>query len=291
MKKYLSMILAAAVMFSAFTACGSNMTEDTENDAFGGTITVISREEGSGTRGAFIELTGVETKDAAGNKVDNTTIEAVVLSKTDAVLTNVSTDKMAIGYISMGSLNDTVKAVAVDGVQPATVNVKNGSYSISRPFNIATNGDMKPEVQDFISFIMSKQGQEIVSGSYITVNDTADEYTPAGISGKITVSGSSSVSPLMEKLMEAYMNFNPDVEIELTTTDSTGGLKDAMNGVSDIGMASRELKESEASLTGTTIAMDGIAVIVNNENPVNSLTLEQITQIYTGRVTMWEEIA
>lgn len=291
MKKYLSMILAAAVMFSAFTACGSNMTEDTENDAFGGTITVISREEGSGTRGAFIELTGVEAKDAAGNKVDNTTIEAVVLSKTDAVLTNVSTDKMAIGYISMGSLNDTVKAVAVDGVQPATVNVKNGSYSISRPFNIATNGDMKPEVQDFISFIMSKQGQEIVSGSYITVNDTADEYTPAGISGKITVSGSSSVSPLMEKLMEAYMNFNPDVEIELTTTDSTGGLKDAMNGVSDIGMASRELKESEASLTGTTIAMDGIAVIVNNENPVNSLTLEQITQIYTGRVTMWEEIA
>lgn len=291
MKKYLSMILAAAVMFSAFTACGSDMTEDTENDAFGGTITVISREEGSGTRGAFIELTGVEAKDAAGNKVDNTTIEAVVLSKTDAVLTNVSTDKMAIGYISMGSLNDTVKAVAVDGVQPATVNVKNGSYSISRPFNIATNGDMKPEVQDFISFIMSKQGQEIVSGSYITVNDTADEYTPAGISGKITVSGSSSVSPLMEKLMEAYMNFNPDVEIELTTTDSTGGLKDAMNGVSDIGMASRELKESEASLTGTTIAMDGIAVIVNNENPVNSLTLEQITQIYTGRVTMWEEIA
>ena len=291
MKKYLSMILAAAVMFSAFTACGSNMTEDTENDAFGGTITVISREEGSGTRGAFIELTGVEAKDAAGNKVDNTTIEAVVLSKTDAVLTNVSTDKMAIGYISMGSLNDTVKAVAVDGVQPATVNVKNGSYSISRPFNIATNGDMKPEVQDFISFIMSKQGQEIVSGSYITVNDTADEYTPAGISGKITVSGSSSVSPLMEKLMEAYMNFNPDVEIELTATDSTGGLKDAMNGVSDIGMASRELKESEASLTGTTIAMDGIAVIVNNENPVNSLTLEQITQIYTGRVTMWEEIA
>lgn len=291
MKKYLSMILAAAVMFSAFTACGSNMTEDTENDAFGGTITVISREEGSGTRGAFIELTGVEAKDAAGNKVDNTTIEAVVLSKTDAVLTNVSTDKMAIGYISMGSLNDTVKAVAVDGVQPATVNVKNGSYSISRPFNIATNGDTKPEVQDFISFIMSKQGQEIVSGSYITVNDTADEYTPAGISGKITVSGSSSVSPLMEKLMEAYMNFNPDVEIELTTTDSTGGLKDAMNGVSDIGMASRELKESEASLTGTTIAMDGIAVIVNNENPVNSLTLEQITQIYTGRVTMWEEIA
>lgn len=291
MKKYLSMILAAAVMFSAFTACGSNMTEDTENDAFGGTITVISREEGSGTRGAFIELTGVEAKDAAGNKVDNTTIEAVVLSKTDAVLTNVSTDKMAIGYISMGSLNDTVKAVAVDGVQPATVNVKNGSYSISRPFNIATNGDMKPEVQDFISFIMSKQGQEIVSGSYITVNDTANEYTPAGISGKITVSGSSSVSPLMEKLMEAYMNFNPDVEIELTTTDSTGGLKDAMNGVSDIGMASRELKESEASLTGTTIAMDGIAVIVNNENPVNSLTLEQITQIYTGRVTMWEEIA
>ena len=292
MKRIISVIMATALFMILLTACGNNSSayNDANSTAFGGTITVISREDGSGTRGAFVELTGVEAKDASGNKVDNTTIEAVISSKTDAVLTNVAGDEKAIGYISMGSMNDTVKAVAVEGVQATTENVKNGSYSIARPFNIATSGEQKEEVKDFISFIMSKQGQEIVSGSYITVDDSASEYTPSGISGKITISGSSSVSPLMEKLMEAYKALNPDVEIELNTTDSTGGMKDAMNGVSDIGMASRTLKDSESSLTGTTIAMDGIAVIVNNANPVESLTVEQIRQIYTGESTEWETI-
>ncbi len=292
MKKILSVVMAAAMLMMSLTACGGNSETETNagTDVFSGTITVISREDGSGTRGAFVELTGVEAKDANGNKVDNTTIEAVISSKTDAVLTNVSGDERAIGYISMGSLNDTVKAVAIDGVPAATANVKDGSYSIARPFNIATSGEQKEEVKDFISFIMSEQGQKIVGGSYITVDDAAPEYTATGISGKITISGSSSVSPLMEKLMEAYKTLNPDVEIEINTTDSTGGMKDAMNGVSDIGMASRALKDSESSLTGTTIAMDGIAVIVNKTNPVQSLTVEQIRQIYTGEVTEWESI-
>ena len=169
MKRIISVIMATALFMILLTACGNNSSayNDANSTAFGGTITVISREDGSGTRGAFVELTGVEAKDASGNKVDNTTIEAVISSKTDAVLTNVAGDEKAIGYISMGSMNDTVKAVAVEGVQATTENVKNGSYSIARPFNIATSGEQKEEVKDFISFIMSKQGQEIVSGSYI----------------------------------------------------------------------------------------------------------------------------
>ncbi|MBE6894150.1 MAG: extracellular solute-binding protein [Ruminococcaceae bacterium] len=290
MKKVLAIVLALA-MAASFTACGGS--EPAKNDeAFGGTITVISREDGSGTRGAFVELTGVEQKNDAGEKEDFTTVEAVIASKTDAVLTNVAGDKMAIGYVSMGSLNDTVKAVKVDGVDATTENVKNGSYSIARPFNIATKAEISEATADFISFMLSKQGQEIVTGSYITVDDAAAEYAASGASGKVTVSGSSSVAPLMEKLAEAYKAFNPDVEIEMNTTDSTGGMNDAANGVSDIGMASRALKDSEKeSLNGTTIAMDGIAVIVNSTNPTESLTVEQIKTIYTGEVCGWEEIA
>lgn len=294
MKKILAILLTMALAVS-MTACSSSETNSAgngETTAFEGTITVISREDGSGTRGAFVELTGVEKKNDAGEKEDFTTVEAVIASKTDAVLTNVAGDEMAIGYISMGSMNDTVKAVNVNGVEATTENVKNGSYSIARPFNIATKADVSAATADFISFMLSAQGQEIVAGSYITVNDAAPEYTASDISGKITISGSSSVSPLMEKLAEAYKELNPQVEIELNTTDSTGGMNDAANGVSDIGMASRDLKDSEsAQLTGTTIAMDGIAVIVNNSNPAESLTVEQICSIYTGEVTDWEEIA
>lgn len=293
MKKFLSVALAAAMLMGVFAGC--SRTDDSQSqsgDAFGGDITVISREDGSGTRGAFVELTGVEGKDANGEKIDNTTVEAVIASKTDAVLTNVAGDEKAIGYISMGSLNDTVKAVKIDGVEATTENVKSGSYKISRPFNIATKGDVSEITADFISFIMSKQGQEIVSGSYITVDDAAAEYTASGLSGKIVINGSSSVSPLMEELIDAYKALNPGAEIELNTTDSTGGMNDAMSGVCDIGMASRELKDSEkAELSGTTIAMDGIAVIVNNANPTEDMSVEQIKDVYTGRVTTWEELA
>ncbi len=294
MKKFLSVALAAAMLMGVFTGCSSNTdTQDSGSEnAFGGDITVISREDGSGTRGAFVELTGVEGKDANGEKIDNTTVEAVIASKTDAVLTNVAGDEKAIGYISMGSLNDTVKALKVDGAQATTENVKNGSYKIARPFNVATKADASEITNDFIKFMLSKQGQEIVAGDYITINDAAEEYTASGLSGKIVVNGSSSVSPLMEELIEAYKALNPGAEIELNTTDSTGGMNDAMSGVCDIGMASRELKESEtAELTGTTIAMDGIAVIVNNANPTEDMTVEQIKAVYTGEVTTWEELA
>lgn len=294
MKKFLSVALAAAMLMGVFTGCSSNTdTQDSGSEnAFGGDITVISREDGSGTRGAFVELTGVEGKDANGEKIDNTTVEAVIASKTDAVLTNVAGDEKAIGYISMGSLNDTVKALKVDGAEATTENVKNGSYKIARPFNVATKADASEITNDFIKFMLSKQGQEIVAGSYITVDDAAEEYTASGLSGKIVINGSSSVSPLMEELIEAYKALNPGAEIELNTTDSTGGMNDAMSGVCDIGMASRELKESEtAQLTGTTIAMDGIAVIVNNANPTEDMTVEQIKAVYTGEVTTWEELA
>lgn len=294
MKKFLSVALAAAMLMGVFTGCSSNTdTQDSGSEnAFGGDITVISREDGSGTRGAFVELTGVEGKDANGKKIDNTTVEAVIASKTDAVLTNVAGDEKAIGYISMGSLNDTVKALKVDGAEATTENVKNGSYKIARPFNVATKADASEITKDFIKFMLSKQGQGIVAGSYITVDDAAEEYTASGLSGKIVINGSSSVSPLMGELIEAYKALNPGAEIELNTTDSTGGMNDAMSGVCDIGMASRELKESEtAQLTGTTIAMDGIAVIVNNANPTEDMTVEQIKAVYTGEVTTWEELA
>lgn len=294
MKKFLSVALAAAMLMGVFTGCSSNTdTQDSGSEnAFGGDITVISREDGSGTRGAFVELTGVQGKDANGEKIDNTTVEAVIASKTDAVLTNVAGDEKAIGYISMGSLNDTVKALKVDGAEATTENVKNGSYKIARPFNVATKADASEITKDFIKFMLSKQGQEIVAGSYITVDDAAEEYTASGLSGKIVINGSSSVSPLMEELIEAYKALNPGAEIELNATDSTGGMNDAMSGVCDIGMASRELKESEtAELTGTTIAMDGIAVIVNNANPTEDMTVEQIKAVYTGEVTTWEELA
>ena len=282
MKKFLSVALAAAMLMGVFTGCSPSTD----------TITVISREDGSGTRGAFVELTGVEGKDANGEKIDNTTVEAVIASKTDAVLTNVASDEKAIGYISMGSLNDTVKALKVDGAQATTENVKNGSYKIARPFNVATKADASEITNDFIKFMLSKQGQEIVAGDYITIDDAAEEYTASGLSGKIVINGSSSVSPLMEEMIEAYKALNPGAEIELNTTDSTGGMNDAMSGVCDIGMASRELKESEtAQLTGTTIAMDGIAVIVNNANPTEDMTVEQIKAVYTGEVTTWEELA
>lgn len=291
MKKVISVILALT-MAAAFTACGSSEAKGENDGTFSGTITVISREDGSGTRGAFVELTGVERKNDAGEKEDFTTVEAVIASKTDAVLTNVAGDEMAIGYVSMGSVNDTVKTVKVDGVDATTENVKKGSYSIARPFNIATKTEISEATADFITFMMSSQGQKIVAGSYITVDDSAAEYTVADVKGKVTVSGSSSVSPLMEKLAEAYKELNPDVEIEINTTDSTGGMNDAANGVSDIGMASRALKDSEKeNLSETTIAMDGIAVIVNKNNPTDNFTVEQIKTIYTGEVVNWEEIA
>lgn len=310
MKKTLSMMLAGAMLAAALAGCGgsdtgaaqgetqgtdSAATDDGGNAApaaMSGAITVISREEGSGTRGAFVELTGVEEKDANGNKTDRTTEDAQIANKTDVVLTSVAGDEASIGYISLGSLNDTVKALKVDDVEATPENVKSGTYKLARPFNIATKGEPAGVAKDFIAFIMSKEGQQVISDNkYIPVDDAAATFTSDGSSGKIAVGGSSSVSPVMEKLIEAYKAVNPNATIELQTSDSTAGMTGAMDGTFAIGMASRELKDSESALTATAIAMDGIAMIVNPDNTLENISSEQIKAIYTGEITDWADVA
>lgn len=256
-------------------------------------ISVISREEGSGTRGAFIELFGVEVKNDAGEKVDMTTEEASVTNNTSVMMTTVAGDEYAIGYISLGSLNDTVKALKIDGVEASVENIKNDTYKVARPFNIATKGDISEAAQDFINYIMSAEGQAVIAeNGYITIDDAAPAFEGADVSGKVVVAGSSSVTPVMEKLSEAYMALNGNVDIEIQTSDSTTGMTSTIDGVCDIGMASRELKDSEVEggLEATVIAMDGIAVVVNNDNPVDDLTAEQVRAIFTGETLNWDEV-
>lgn len=257
-----------------------------------GEITVVSREEGSGTRGAFIELTGVEEKNADGVKVDNTTEEAVVTNSTNVMMTTVAGDESAIGYISLGSLNDTVKALQIDGVDATVENIKNGAYTLARPFNIATKEGLSEVAQDFVNYIMSAEGQQVIADNKYIPLDDAPAYEGKQVSGKIVVAGSSSVTPVMQKLAEAYQVVNPNAEIEVQQSDSTTGMQSAIDGICDIGMASRDLKDSEkeAGLNGQTIAMDGIAVIVNQNNDLTTLTLAQVKSIFTGEVTEWENV-
>ena len=281
MKKILCGAAALCLMASAAAA---------EFDA-GKLIDVISREDGSGTRGAFVELTGVEQK-IDGKKVDMTTEDAQITNNTAVMMTTVAGDTYAIGYISLGSLNETVKAVKVAGVEATAENVKSGAYKVARPFNIAWKEDALSDAgKDFIAYILSSEGQAIVNANGYVGSDDAAAYEAADVTGKVVVAGSSSVSPVMEKLAEAYMAANANVEIEIQTSDSTTGMTSAMEGSCEIGMASRELKEAEAAvLESTAIAMDGIAVIVNNDNPVEDLSLEQICAIYTGETTAWNEL-
>ena len=268
-------------------------SEETEGGSFEGMISPVSREEGSGTRGAFIELFGIETKDADGNKVDNTTEMAEVTNSTSVMLTTVEGNEYAIGYISLGSMDDTkVKALNIDGAEATVDNIKSGSYKISRPFNIVTKEGLSEVAADFIKYIMSEDGQAVVEDNGYISQGNEGAYEAAELSGKVTVAGSSSVTPVMEKLKEAYVKLNPDVEIEVQQNDSTTGVTSAMEGVCDIGMASRELKDTEISggVTGTAIALDGIAVIVNKENPISDMTSEQVASIFTGETTDWSEI-
>lgn len=254
-------------------------------------ITVLSREDGSGTRGAFIELFGIEKKDTSGKKVDYTTDEAAITNSTAVMLASVAGDKYAIGYVSLGSLNDSVKAVKIDGAVATVSNINNGSYKISRPFNIAVKEGLSPVAQDFVNFILSDKGQKVIAANkYIQV--AAKSYISSKASGKIVVSGSSSVSPVMEKLIEAYKSENPNAKIELQTSDSTTGVTNAINGTCDIGMASRSLKDSEKSkgVQEVTIAIDGIAVIVNKSNPTENLSKAQVEQIFTGKTLKWNEV-
>lgn len=256
-----------------------------------GEVSVYSREDGSGTRGAFIELFGIEEKDANGEKVDMTTPTAAITNSTSVMMTSVAGDANGIGYISLGSLNDTVKAVKIDGAEATTANVKSGDYKIARPFNIVTKDGLSDVAQDFVDFIMSADGQKVVGDEkYIPVDESAKAYTASGKSGKVIIAGSSSVTPVMEKLAEAYKALNPNVTIEVNQSDSTTGVNMATEGTCDIGMASRELKDSEkSSVKATVIAQDGIAVVVNKDASVAELTSDQVKAIYTGEVTTWEE--
>jgi len=255
-------------------------------------ITVISREDGSGTRGAFIELTGIEEKDSNGNKTDNTKKDALICKSTDVVLTQVSGDKNAIGYISFGSLNDTVKALKVEGVEPSTATIESGDYKIVRPFNIAVKDGLSDAAQDFENYILSSEGQDIIEkAGYIKIDKSAAAYTSNNASGKVVVSGSSSVTPVMEKLAEAYQKANTNVTVDVQQSDSSTGIKDAINGTSDIGMASRDISDDELSqgIKSVTIAQDAIAVIVNKDNAVEDITMDEIKAIYTGSKTTWSD--
>lgn len=287
MKKRVSLALLVAMMMTLFVGCSSsNVGFDATRD-----ISVVSREDGSGTRGAFIELFGIEEKRADGTKTDHTTKEATIANKTDVMLANVAGDKYAIGYVSLGSLNDSVKAVKIDNVEPTAENVKNGSYKIARPFIIATDGTESELAKDFIHYILSRDGQAVVAESYIAIDDTTPPYSGTKPAGKIVVAGSSSVTPIMEKLKEAYLEINNNAQIEIQMSDSTSGMKAVMDGTCDIGMASRSLKDSEKEkLTGIEIAMDGIAVIVNPENSIDNLTDMQVKEIFTGLATKWSDV-
>lgn len=283
---------AAATTAETTTAAAETTTEAAKDSALEGPITVISREDGSGTRGAFIELFGIEVKNDAGEKVDMTTDDAEITNSTSVMMTSVAGNTEAIGYISLGSLNDTVKAVKIDGAEATVDNIKSGTYKIARPFNIATKGEVSDVAQDFIKYIMSEDGQKVVEDNGYISQGNDGAYEPAGLSGKVVVGGSSSVTPVMEKLKEAYVALNPDVTIEVQQSDSTTGMTSAIEGVCDIGMASRDLKDSEIEkgLTGTTIAMDGIAVIVNNDSPVEELSSDSVKGIYTGEITDWADV-
>lgn len=293
LRKVLGLMATVAMTMSMAVGCGSD-GGNSEKTAFDPTyeITVITREEGSGTRGAFVELLGIEEKNAEGEKVDYTTVDAVTMNNTSGVISTVAGDEYAIGYVSLGSLNDTVKALDINGAEATEENIKNGSYEVARPFNIATKGEVSEVTQDFIDFILSTQGQTVVSeNGYISLDETVD-YAGTKPAGEIVVAGSTSVSPVMEKLKEAYIAINPNASIQIQTNDSSTGMSMVAEGTCDIGMASRELKDSEHAegLNGTVIATDGIAVIVNRANTLEDIASEDVKAIYVGDACTWDEV-
>ena len=298
LKKFLAVSAIVAMTAVSVVGCGSKEegteggTEPkTEWDA-GNDISVVSREDGSGTRGAFIELFGVEEKDENGEKMDMTTEEAAITNSTSVMMNTVAGNEYAIGYISLASLDDTVKALKIDGAEATVDNIKSGTYKIQRPFNIVTKEGLSDVAQDFVNYIMSPDGQKVVEENNGIPMDDVKPYESNGATGKIVVAGSSSVSPIMEKLKEAYLKVNTGAEIEIQTNDSTTGVTSVIDGLCDIGMASRELKDTETSagVTPTVIALDGIAVIVNNDSAVDELSSEQVKSIYTGEVLTWDEV-
>ncbi len=286
-KKIMTLALATVAAASFLTGCGGGGNSADSDD-----IAVVSREDGSGTRGAFIELFGIE-EEKDGKKVDMTTSSAQITNSTSVMMTTIAENDAAIGYISLGSLNDTVKALKIDGAEASAENVKNGSYKVVRPFNIVTKDKLSDAAQDFQNYIMSKEGQQIVEDNgYIKVDEKAVAFKSNGAEGKVVVSGSSSVTPVMEKLKEAYEKANDKVTVEVQQSDSTTGVNNAIDGVCDIGMASRDLADSEVSkgVKATAIAQDGIAVIVNKDRDVDELSSDQVKAIFTGETTSWGDI-
>ena len=276
-KRFGAMSLAGMLLMGALAGCGNSSAGDNKTDSdsaaagstASGAIDVVSREDGSGTRGAFIELFGIETKDASGNKTDNTTSDAIIANQTEVMMQNVQGDENAIGYASLGSMSDSVKAVKIDGAEATTENVLNGSYKISRPFNVATKSDLSAAAQDFLNYILSADGQKIISDNgYIPVDDKAQAYQAGSASGDVTVAGSSSVTPVMEKLKEAYESVNKNVKVTVQESDSTTGMTSASEGTCDI----------------------GIAVIVNPSNGIENLTSDQVKGIFTGEITDWADV-
>ena len=304
MKKIAAAVMMVSMVAVTAVGCGSSNGTDTkgadanQSDATSdwdetSDVTIVSREDGSGTRGAFIELFGIEEKQDDGTKVDMTTTDAQITNNTSVMLTTVADNEYAIGYVSLGSLNDSVKALKIDGAEATAENIENGSYKVSRPFNVAVKKDLDNEAaKDFMSFIMSTEGQRVVEeAGYIPVSDV-QAYAGTKPEGSVVVGGSSSVAPVMEKLVEAYKKVNPNANVELQSSDSTTGMTSAIEGSYDIGMASRELKDEEKEkLEGTVIATDGIAVIVNKANPTEEMTSDQVKSIYLGDVLTWDEIA
>ncbi|WP_288566373.1 substrate-binding domain-containing protein [uncultured Treponema sp.] len=291
MKKTIYAVLSAITLA---VLGGTLFAAPKKNKNFGKkSVVLISREEGSGTRGAFVELFGIEMKNAEGKKVDFTSEEADITNSTEVMLTSVAGNKYAIGYVSLGSLNKTVKALKIEGVSPSVSSIKNGTYKISRPFNIVTKQTgLSENASDFIRFILSSDGQAIVEANgYISATQNP-AYIATGKKGKITVAGSSSVTPVMEKLAEAYEKLNPEIKIEVQMSDSTTGVNSALNGVCEIGMASRELKDSEKAKGAlqTKIAIDGIAVIINKENPTESASIQSVKDLYIGTISKWGDV-
>lgn len=292
MKTKISLLLVLTLVFTFATGCSQGKKEDADNSSISDSINVVSREDGSGTRGAFIEIVGILEKDSEGNKNDRTYEEAVIQNGTDAVITTVAGDKNSIGYISLGSLNDRVKALRIETVEASSENVQNKSYKISRPFNIAYKKDLSPLSEDFISFILSSEGQNIISEeAYIKISTDSNNYDKSNQEGNLTIAGSTSVSPVMEKIAEKYEQLHPKVSIEIQSTGSSAGMRSVIEDSADIGMASRQLKDSEKEvLNHEAIAIDGIAVIVNNENPLESISLDEVKSIYIGEITNWDYI-
>lgn len=280
MKRILSIATLFAVILTALCACGKSS---------GSTISVITREEGSGTRGAFVELLGIV--DGDGN--DNIVKTAEATNSTSVMMTTVAGNKNAIGYVSLGSLSSDVKAIKVDGAEPTVANIEAGTYKVARPFNLVYNDDKLSDVAaDFVKFIMSSEGQAVVTKKgYISVK-TSDSYKSSGLTGTVVLDGSTSVGPLMDAIADEYKKLNPDVKVQIQQAGSSAGINSAIEGVCDIGMSSRELKSSEsAKIKAHKMATDGIAVIVNNSNTVDGLTSEQIKSIFLGETTSWDGLA